>query len=109
VGVIVNPFTFPIQSVQVVASAHNAIHQLISTGSTYTDIDQLRPKEKSGFDILVTGGLENAYNYELSVSYERSHTLKPAALYQYVGQTFIDSAGTYHLLGEVTSRFCEPV
>jgi hypothetical protein len=81
VGVIVNPFTFPIQSVQVVASAHNAIHQLVSTGSTYADIDQLRPKEKSGFDILMMSGLVNGYNYELSASYERADTVKPAALY----------------------------
>src|SRR5437867_3515343 len=32
VGMITNPFTFPIRSVQVTASAHNAQNQLISTG-----------------------------------------------------------------------------
>ena len=63
-GVLINPFTFPIQSVQVIASAHNANHRLISTGSTYANQpDQLRPGEKSGFDISVTSGLENAFNY----------------------------------------------
>jgi hypothetical protein len=104
VGVLINPFTFPIQSVQVTASAHNANHQLISTGSTYANQpDQLRPREKSGFDISVTNGLENAFNYELSVSYQRAGTLKPAALYLYMGQSSIDSGGTYHLLGEVTN------
>jgi hypothetical protein len=104
VGVLVNPFTFPIQSIQVTASAHNANHQLISTGSTYANQpDQLRPREKSGFDISVTSGAENAFNYELSVSYERAVTLKPAALYLYMGQSSIDSLGTYHLLGEVTN------
>jgi hypothetical protein len=104
VGVLINPFTFPIQSVQVTASAHNANHQLISTGSTYANQpDQLRPREKSGFDIIVTSGLENAFNYELSVSYEKAGTLKPAALYLYMGQSSIDSGGTYHLLGEVTN------
>lgn len=101
---VVNPFTFPIQSIQVTASAHNANHQLISTGSAYADQpDQLRQGEKSGFDISVTSGAENAFNYELSVSYERADTLKPAALYLYMGQSSIDSIGTYHLLGEVTN------
>jgi hypothetical protein len=104
VGVLINPFTFPIQSVQVTASAHNANHQLISTGSTYADQpDQLRPGEKSGFDISLTSGLENAFNYELSVSYQKAGTLKPPALYLYMGQSSIDSGGTYHLLGEVTN------
>jgi hypothetical protein len=104
VGVLINPFTFPIQAVQVTASAHNANHQLISTGSTYADQpDQLRPGEKSGFDISLTNGLENAFNYELAVSYEKAGTLKPPALYLYMGQSSIDSGGTYHLLGEVTN------
>jgi hypothetical protein len=103
IGVLTNPFTFPIKSVQVTASAHNTNHQLISTGSAYADQpDQLRPGEKSGFDISVTSGAENAFNYELSVSYERAGTLKPAALYLYMGQSSIDSLGTY-LLGEVTN------
>jgi hypothetical protein len=101
VGVIVNPFTFPIQSVQVVASAHNAIHQLIRTGFTYADKpEQLRPGEKSGFDILF---LPNGYNYELSASYERADTVKPPALYLYIGQSFTEPDGTHHLLGEVTN------
>lgn len=103
-GVLINPFTFPIQSVQVTASAHNANHQLISTGSASANQpNQLRPGEKSGFDISVTSGLENAFNYELSVSYERASTLRPAALYLYMGQSSIDSGGTSHLLGEVTN------
>jgi hypothetical protein len=104
IGVLTNPFTYPIKSVQITASAHNANHQLISTGSTYADQpDQLRPGEKSGFDISVTSVAQNAFNYELSVSYERAGTLKPAALYLYIGQSSIDSIGTYHLLGEVTN------
>jgi hypothetical protein len=101
VGVIVNPFKFPIQSVQVVASAHNAIHQLIRTGFTYANQpDQLRPGEKSGFDILF---LPNGYNYELSASYAKADTVKPPALYLYIGQSYIESDGTHHLLGEVTN------
>ena len=37
------------------------------------------------------------------VSYERAGRLKPATLYLYMGQSSIDSGGTYHLLGEVTN------
>ena len=37
------------------------------------------------------------------MSYERADTLKPSALYLYMGQSSIDSLGTYHLLGEVTN------
>ena len=103
VGVVMNPFTFPIKSIQVTASAHNAQNQLISTGSTYTDIDQLNPKEKAGFDIIFQNNVANPPNYQLSVSYEKADSVKPAALYLYMGQTSIDSAGTYHLLGEVTN------
>ena len=37
------------------------------------------------------------------MSYERAGTLKPAALYLYIGQSSIDSIGTYPLLGEETN------
>jgi hypothetical protein len=109
VGVVTNPFTFPIRSVQVTASAHNAQNQLISTGSTYTNIDQLNPKEKAGFDIIFLNNVvANPPNYQLSVSYEKADSIKPPALYLYMGQTSMDSAGTYHLLGEVTNLGSNP-
>jgi hypothetical protein len=108
VGVVTNPFTFPIKSVQVTASAHNAQNQLISTGSTYAFMDQLNPKEKAGFDIIFTSNVANPPNYQLSVSYEKADSVKPAALYFYMGQTYVDSAGTYHLLGEVTNLGSNP-
>lgn len=106
---VTNPFTIPIHFVQVTASAHNAQNQLISTGSTYTDIDQLNPKEKAGFDIIFLDNVvANPPNYQLSVSYEKADSVKPAALYLYMGQTSMDSAGTYHLLGEVTNLGSDP-
>jgi hypothetical protein len=107
IGVVTNPFTFPIHSVQITASAHNAQNQLTSTSSAYTDMDQLNPKETAGFDMVVNN-VVNPHNYQLSVSYEKADSVEPAALYLYMGQTYVDSAGTYHLLGEVTNYGSNP-
>ena len=49
-----NNTTDPINSIHITSSVYNLKNQLIATGDTTTDIDQLRPGEKTGFEISLS-------------------------------------------------------
>jgi len=104
VGQVQNNFTFPIEFVQITGTVYDSSHQLVSTSDTYTNVDQLGPGEKSGFDILLTNVPSDASNYAASASYQQASTSKPAALSISVGRSNVDIINSYHLLGEVTNQ-----
>jgi hypothetical protein len=104
VGQVENNFTFPIQFVQITGTVYDSSRQLVSTGNTYTNVDELGPGEKSGFDVLLTNVPSGASNYAVSASYQQASTSKPAALSINVGRPNIDIIKAYHLLGEVTNQ-----
>ena len=79
VGQVQNNFTFPIQFVQITGTVYDSSHQLVSTSDTYTNVDELRPGEKSGFDILLTNVPSVASNYAVSASYQQASAPKPAS------------------------------
>ena len=102
VGELQNNFRYPINFVQVIATLYDASKQVVGTSNTYTDVDFLRPGERSGFDIILSNS-NNAVNYALQATYERALTTKSAFLNLSVGKGYQDSIGNYHLVGEVSN------
>jgi hypothetical protein len=107
VGEIQNVFSFPVSSVKVTASIYGPDNVIVGTTSSYADIDQLRPGEKSGFQIvlpntLIGGG--TGKQYQLSTSYAQASTQKPPVLNLILGQPYTDSSGQYHVVGEIINQ-----
>jgi len=107
IGQVQNNFTFPIRFVQVIATLYDVNKRVVDTGNAYSDVDQLSPGEKSGFDIILTGNngaISNVTNYALGTSYEMADTGKTPSLNISTGQGYSDSIGNYHLVGEVANQ-----
>jgi hypothetical protein len=79
--------------------------KVVGTDFTYSDIDVLRPAEKSPFNIILTdvGQSQKVSSYKLYASGEKTQSL-PAALKLNVGDSHLDSVGFYHVVGEVTNQ-----
>lgn len=103
VGEILNNFSFPIGSIQVIASVYDNSDNLIATGDTYTDLDELRPGEKTGFSIFFFGEkLPKKSKYTLSTEYDEIGDSKPAMLKLKLGK-FSKKDFSSSLVGEVTN------
>jgi hypothetical protein len=103
VGQVQNNFTFPVSHVQVVVTLYNPNRQVVSTGNAYTDVNFLKPGEKSGFAVIATNVPSDARGYSLSASYQQASSSKPPALSLSLGSHNLDIINSYHLLGEVTN------
>ena len=104
VGEIQNVFSYPVSSVKVTASVSDSNNLIVATPSSYTDIDQLRPGEKSGFQIVLGIPLTGGKNYQLSTSYVQAPTPKPQVLNLILGQPYTDNTGQYHVVGEIINQ-----
>jgi hypothetical protein len=87
---------------------YDSTNKIVDTAFTYTDVDILRPSEKSPFDVILDnrGQVDQASSYKLSVSSESSSP-KPSLLKLTVGDNYYDSLGYAHILGEVTNQGSE--
>jgi hypothetical protein len=94
--------------IKVTASLYDPANRIVETGFTYTDVDVLRPGEKSPFDIILDSNSQanQASSYKLSVLSENSDP-KPSFLKITVGDNYYDSLGYAHVLGEVTNHGSE--
>ena len=106
VGEVQNNAATPMEFVEITATFYDAAGKVVGTGSGYTDMDILRPAERSPFEILLTDTEQSKKtdNYKLSVSGDETIESKPANLKLNVGDSFTDSIDNYHIVGEVTNQ-----
>jgi hypothetical protein len=102
-GEILNNFTYPIESVRIIASVYDKNGLLAATGDTYTNDYQIKPGSKSGFDIFLDEKLPSSSKYTLTTSSEESEEDKPEALLLSVGRNYKDSV-SFKVLGEVINQ-----
>jgi hypothetical protein len=91
--------------VKIVATLYDKTGKVVGTDFTYTDVDVLRPAEKSPFKIILIdlGQSQKVNNYKLYASGQKTQSL-PAALKLNVGDSHLDSIGFYHVVGEITNQ-----
>lgn len=91
--------------VKIVATFYDNTGKVVGTDFTYSNIDVLRPAEKSSFEIILNDEVQSQKvdSYKLSASGDKTETL-PAALKLSVGDSSLDDTGAYHILGEVANQ-----
>jgi hypothetical protein len=91
--------------VKIVATLYDKNGRVIGTDFTFSDIDVLRPAEKSAFKIILIDlrQSQKVGSYKLYASGEKIRPL-PAVLRLSVGDSHLDSIGAYHIVGEVTNQ-----
>jgi hypothetical protein len=77
--------------VKVVSTFYDDAGKVVGTDFTYTNVDVLRPAEKSSFEIILNDVTQSqkVSSYKLSVSGDKTQTL-PAALKLSVGDSHLD-------------------
>jgi hypothetical protein len=100
-----NSPTDPMNYVKIVATLYDKTGKVVGTDFTYTDIEVLRPAEKSPFKIILIDlrQSQKVSSYKLYASGEKTQSL-PAALKLNIGDSHLDSIGFYHVVGEVTNQ-----
>ena len=100
-----NSTTDSFNYVKIVSTFYDDTAKVIGTDFTYTNVDVLRPAEKSSFEIILNDAQqsEKVSNYKLSVSADKTQPL-PASLKLNVGDSHMDDIGAYHIVGEVTNQ-----
>jgi hypothetical protein len=91
--------------VKIVATLYDDTGKVVGTDFTYTDVDVLRPAEKSSFEIILTDITQSqkVSSYKLSTSGDKTQAL-PASLKLSVGDSHLDNIGDFHIVGEVTNQ-----
>lgn len=94
--------------IKVTATFYDSTNRIVGTGFTFTDVDVLRPGEKSPFDVILDNKAqsEKVQNYRLVVSSDNTEP-KPANLKLTIGDNYYDDIGYVHVLGEVTNQGTE--
>jgi len=105
VGEVQNTSPTPQDSISITATVYDSAHNEIGSSFGLAAIDNLRPGEKSPFDVIVgdTSQVGSAANYNLTVSSSVA-TEKPAELNLKISGHLIDNASNYHLIGTVTNQ-----
>jgi len=108
VGEVRNDLPNVVESLQVLARFYDSGGRLIDTGSAYTELDQLRPGEKSPFELSITDDASIAQriaNYNLTVDWDLvSGDAKPGALTIEEGEQRINGTDeSYEVVGEVVN------
>jgi hypothetical protein len=91
--------------VRIVATLYDNAGKVIGTDFTFTDVNVLRPAEKSSFKIILSdlGQSQKVTSYKLSTSAVRTQAL-PASLRLTIGESHLDTIGAYHIGGKVTNH-----
>jgi hypothetical protein len=94
--------------IKVTASLYDSANRIVETAFAFSDVDVLRPSEKSPFDIILDDNEQasKASSYKLSVSSDSSDP-KQSLLKLTVGDNYYDDLGYAHVLGEVTNQGAE--
>jgi hypothetical protein len=100
-----NSPTDSINYVKIVATLYDNAGKVVGTDFTYSNIDVLRPAEKSSFEIILTDVAQSqkVNSYKLYASEDKTQAL-PASLKLTVGDSHLDDIGDVHIIGEVTNQ-----
>lgn len=105
VGELQNTSPEPREFVEIVATLRDPSGNILDSSFTYSDVEVLRPGEKSPFDVIFSNEqqVQKTQRYEISSITSDITQEKPANLKLNVGDTFyaINSA---HVVGEVTNN-----
>jgi len=102
-GEVINNFTYPIEDIRITASVYDKNGGIVATGQTYANQYNMKPGDKSGFDIFLDKKLPNNSKYTLTSIFKKSEEEKPEALLLSVG-TNSKGSGIFTVLGEVTNQ-----
>ncbi len=91
--------------VKITSTFYDDAGKVVGTDFTYTNVDVLRPAEKSSFELILTDAAQSqkVSSYKLSASGDNTESL-PASLKLSVGDNHLDDIGYYHIVGEVTNQ-----
>jgi hypothetical protein len=110
VGEVRNNLSDIVEYVQIVGSFYDSSGLLIDTDFTYTDLDYLRPAEKSPFKLIISDEsvASRIDNYTLSVNWEpvyanASTVAAATVLTIQEGEQRIGEFGWYEVVGEVVN------
>jgi hypothetical protein len=106
VGELQNTSPDPRDYVQIVSTLHDASDNIVDTGFTFSEVEVLRPGEKSPFDVIFSDEqqVQKTQRYEISSITGDVSQAKPANLKLNVGDSYYDSIGAAHIVGEVTNN-----
>lgn len=103
VGEVLNNFSYPIDLVRITASVYDKNGVIAATGDTYVNDYQIKPGNRSGFDIFLDKKLPNNSKYTLTTSFKESEDNKPAALQLSVGKGS-KASNNFKVQGEVLNQ-----
>ena len=108
IGELMNNTTDPIQNIHITSSVYNLKNQLVAAGDTNLDIDQLRPGEKAGFEIVLKTKVTGSKRVNVSTDYQLADLLKPGFLKITLGKLHeenrrLSDYERFTVVGEVTN------
>ena len=105
IGEVQNTLSDPQEFVKVIATFYDSNNRTVGTSFTFTDVDVLRPVEKSPFDLVLDNKAQSGkvHNYKIHISSNAAESM-PANLKLTVGDKYYDDIGYAHILGEVTNQ-----
>jgi hypothetical protein len=100
-----NSPTDSMNNVKIVATSYDKTGKVVGTDFTYTNVDVIRPAEKSPFEMILNDADQSRKIdiYKLSISGDKTQALPPS-LKLSVGNSHLDDTGAYHIVGEVTNQ-----
>jgi hypothetical protein len=106
IGELQNTSPDPREYVKIVSTLRNPSDTILDTSFTYSEVEVLRPGEKSPFDLIFSNEqqVQNTQRYEISSITGDVSQAKPANLQLNVGDSYYDSIGSAHVVGEVTNN-----
>jgi hypothetical protein len=106
VGELQNTSPDPREFVKIVSTLHDVSDNILDTGFTYSEVEVLRPGEKSPFDVIFNNEqqVQEISRYEISSITGDVSQAKPASLRLAAGNSYYDSIGSAHVVGEVTNN-----
>ncbi len=115
VGEVRNDLSNLVQFVQIVGTFYDSSGLLIDTDYTYTDLDYLRPGEKSPFNLIISDAsvAQRIDSYTLAVNWDPvyadpSDVTAATVLTIQQGEQRTNDLGWYEIVGEVVNGGSEP-
>ncbi len=103
-GEVKNNLNYNVKYVKIVASYYNNANQFLGSAFTYTELDTIKPGQKSPFEISTYPDKYTPSKVTLQVSFSRdySNPLAGVSILNHSGRT--DSYGYYDVIGEVKNN-----
>ncbi|WAM22590.1 MAG: FxLYD domain-containing protein (plasmid) [Candidatus Methanoperedens sp.] len=104
VGEVQNNLNSNIQFVKITAAFYDANNTVIGTDFTFTDINILKPNQKSPFELSTFPDKINPTKYKLSLAYSITNIQPFAGLQILSNSSQIDQLGYFKIVGEVKNN-----